>query len=203
MRAGRTKSFKPSSIIKEQLPLAGRITNVRYCSLCGATVSRRIPRGDNVMRHVCDECETVHYQNPKVVAGCIVTWQDRILLCKRAIEPRYGLWTIPAGFMELGETVQAAAARETMEEACAAVEIDHLFAVYNIPHVSQVYIIFQAHLEAPDFAPGAESLATELYLEDEIPWDELAFPVVRAALKRFYENRSETPHRPYVGDIIR
>ncbi len=182
--------------------MSSRPVRVKYCSLCGASVSSKVPEGDNVMRYVCDACDTVHYQNPKIVAGCIVTWQDRILLCRRAIEPRYGLWTIPAGFMELGETVNAAAARETMEEACAVVEIDELFALYNIPHVSQVYIIFKAHLNAPEYSPGEESLETELFSVDEIPWEELAFPVVSAALKRFVEIRDETPHRPFVGDII-
>ncbi len=183
--------------------MASNITNVKYCSLCGVTVSQRVPPGDTIIRHVCDECGTVHYQNPKIVAGCIVTWQDNILLCRRAIEPRYGLWTIPAGFMELGETTTAAAARETLEEACAAVEIDHLFAVYNIPHVSQVYIIFKAHLHTAVHAPGEESLETELFPVTEIPWQQLAFPVVHAALEQFTENQSGTPHQPFVCDIIR
>lgn len=176
---------------------------MRYCSICGATGSNRIPQGDTLPRFVCDVCDTVHYQNPKIVAGCIVHWQDKILLCKRAIEPRYGLWTIPAGFMELGETSNEAAARETLEEACAVAEIDNLFAVYNIPHVSQVYIIFLAHLNAPEYSPGEESLETELFSEDEIPWDELAFPVVRSALKRYIECQDLTNHQPYVDHIIR
>ncbi len=171
--------------------------------MCGASVSSRIPAGDTLPRFVCDECGMVHYHNPKVVAGCIVSWQDRILLCKRAIEPSYGLWTIPAGFMELGETTDGAAARETMEEACAVAEIDDLFAVYNIPHVSQVYVIFRAHLNAPEYSPGEESLETELFSKNEIPWDDLAFRVVRAALKRYVEYESVADHRPYVGDIIR
>jgi len=145
----------------------------------------------------------IHYQNPKVVAGCIATWQSKILLCRRAIEPRYGLWTIPAGFMELGETSNAAAARETLEEACAVVEIDNLFAVYNIPHVSQVYIIFTAHLNAPEFAPGIESLETELFAEDEIPWNAMAFQVVRAAVRRFFDTRNDAQQTPYVDHIIR
>ncbi len=176
---------------------------MNYCSLCGATVSKRIPDGDNLPRFVCDTCEAVHYQNPKIVTGCIIRWEDRILLCRRAIEPRYGLWTIPAGFMELGETTHLAAARETYEEAQAVVQIDGLFAVYNIPHVSQVYIIYRAHLEAPEFAPGEESLETELFLEQEIPWDELAFPVVRASLVRYFENLKVDDTTPYVDDIIR
>ncbi len=156
------------------------------------------------MRFVCDDCGTVHYQNPKIVAGCIVTWQEKVLLCRRAIEPRYGLWTIPAGFMELGETTTAAAVRETMEEACAVVEVDELFALYNIPHVSQVYVIFKADLKTPMHSPGAESLDTKLFSLEEIPWQKLAFPVIRVALERFIESRNDDiPHQPFVGDIIR
>ena len=176
---------------------------MNYCSFCGASVSRRVPEGDNLPRHVCDSCDTVHYQNPKIVTGCIIKWEDRILLCRRAIDPRYGLWTIPAGFMELGETTHYAAARETYEEAKAVVKIDELFAVYNIPHVSQVYMIYRAHLESPDYAPGEESLDVRLYSEDEIPWDELAFPVVRASLERYFESLRTSDNRPYVDDIIR
>ena len=183
--------------------MASRVIRMKYCSVCGAQVSRRIPDGDTLARYVCDACGEVHYQNPKIVAGCIVTWEDKILLCKRAIEPRYGLWTIPAGFMELGETTNEAAARETMEEACATAEIDNLFAVYNIPHVSQVYIIFKAHLNAPKFAAGEESLETQLFSVDEIPWDEMAFQVVRAALERFIETRNDALQPPYVDHIIR
>ena len=176
---------------------------MNYCSLCGSAVSRRIPDGDNLPRYVCDNCDTVHYQNPKIVTGCIIKYDEKILLCRRAIEPRYGLWTIPAGFMELGETTCNAAARETYEEATAVVQIDELFAVYNIPHVSQVYFIYRAHLESPDFAPGEESLETQLFSENEIPWDQLAFPVVRASLTRYFESLRTSDTRPYVDDIIR
>ena len=176
---------------------------MNYCSLCGSAVSRRIPDGDNLPRYVCDNCDTVHYQNPKIVTGCIIKYDEKILLCRRAIEPRYGLWTIPAGFMELGETTCNAAARETYEEAMAVVQIDELFAVYNIPHVSQVYFIYRAHLESPDFAPGEESLETQLFSENEIPWDQLAFPVVRASLTRYFESLRTSDTRPYVDDIIR
>ena len=176
---------------------------MNYCSLCGSAVSRRIPDGDNLPRYVCDDCDTVHYQNPKIVTGCIIRYDEKILLCRRAIEPRYGLWTIPAGFMELGETTYTAAARETYEEATAVVQIDELFAVYNIPHVSQVYFIYRAYLESPDFAPGEESLETQLFLENEIPWDQLAFPVVSASLTRYFESLRTGDTRPYVDDIIR
>ncbi len=176
---------------------------MKFCSSCGAKVISKIPDGDNLLRFVCESCDTVHYQNPKIVAGCIVDWESKILLCRRAINPRYGLWTIPAGFMELGETSNLAAQRETYEEARAIVEIDDLFAVYNIPHVSQVYIIFRARFEKLEYAPGPESLEAELFAEDEIPWEELAFPVVQASLTRYFESRKQTEHCPYIDHIIR
>lgn len=174
---------------------------MNYCSYCSASVSRQIPEGDNQFRYVCSECGLIHYQNPKVVAGCIVTWQDEVLLCRRAIDPRKGLWTIPAGFMELGETVDSAAVRETLEEAMADVKIDELFCIYSIPHVSQVYIIFRGHLEQRDFDAGAESLEVVLFSENDIPWRALAFRVVHMALERFFEARHEGDFRPYVGVI--
>lgn len=177
--------------------------HVKYCSLCGHSVEYKIPQGDNLPRYICPACDTVHYQNPKVVTGCIVSCEQKILLCRRAIEPRLGLWTIPAGFMELDETVQGAARRETAEEACADAVIDELFAVYNIPGVSQVYVIFRAHLDAPVFSPGDESLETELFSEQEIPWDQLAFKVVHVALEQYFTALQEGNMRPLVGDIIR
>jgi ADP-ribose pyrophosphatase YjhB (NUDIX family) len=176
---------------------------MNFCSYCGGHVSLKIPQGDNLQRFVCDDCESVHYQNPKIVAGCIVQWEEKILLCRRAIEPRMGLWTIPAGFMELGETINDAATRETLEEAQAVAQIDELFAIYNIPHVSQVYVIFRAHLETPDFSPGEESLEARLFAEDEIPWDELAFQVVRESLLQYFECRRVNDLRPFVDHIIR
>lgn len=143
----------------------------------------------------------IHYQNPKIVAGCIVEWQKKILLCKRAIDPRSGLWTIPAGFMENGETVNAAAARETWEEACARVDSVRLFAVYNIPRVNQVYIIFRGELTAPEFSAGAESLEVELFDESNVPWEKLAFPVVHKALIRYFEYQNADTDIPFIDDI--
>jgi len=175
---------------------------VKYCSQCGHEVELKTPRGDSLPRHVCTDCGMIHYLNPKIVTGCIVTSEQKILLCRRAISPRYGLWTIPAGFMELGETVQDAAARETWEEAYADAVIDELFGVYNIPRVSQVYVIFRAHLKTPEFSPGEESLETELFSEQDIPWDELAFKVVRVALEQYFTAVRESDMRPFVGDII-
>src|SRR6059036_2638097 len=133
---------------------------LNYCSKCGAKLALRVPPGDSLPRHVCDNCGTIHYRNPLVVVGTIPEWEDRILLCKRAIEPRYGLWTVPAGFMENGETTLQGAARETLEEANARVEVGPLYALYNIPHINQVYILFRARLLDLDFHPGAETLET-------------------------------------------
>ena len=135
---------------------------MNFCSHCGETVILKIPEDDNRQRYVCLSCEMIHYQNPKVVTGCLPVWEDKILLCKRAIEPRYGLWTLPAGFMELGETTVEAAARETMEEANARVNIQGLYVVINLPQVDQVFMMFRSQLLDLDFSPGVESLAVEL-----------------------------------------
>ncbi len=174
---------------------------MNFCSHCGKSVSLKIPEDDNRPRHVCDSCGNIHYQNPKIVAGCIPEWQGKILLCRRAIEPRYGLWTIPAGYMENGETLEQAACRETEEEACARVDLDGLYAVYNIPHVSQVYVIFRGQLADGAFAPGAESLETALFEENQIPWGEIAFPVVDRTLKRFFLDRPEQRFATFVDTV--
>jgi ADP-ribose pyrophosphatase YjhB (NUDIX family) len=174
-----------------------------YCSNCGTQLVERIPDGDDRMRYVCDACNMVHYQNPKIVAGCIPIQNDRLLLCKRAIEPRYGLWTLPAGFMENGESTEQAAARETLEEACATVDNLELYGVFSIPHISQVYMMFRANLAANDYKPGRESLDVRLFQEHEIPWDQLAFPVVRTTLEYYFMD-TRNKHVPvHVGDIIR
>jgi ADP-ribose pyrophosphatase YjhB (NUDIX family) len=174
---------------------------MKFCNQCGSTVDFLIPEGDNMPRHVCNQCGMIHYQNPKLVAGCIPEWQDRILLCRRAIEPRYGLWTIPAGFMENGETLEEAAIRETNEEACAEVELQGLYSVFSLPHVSQVYAIFRAHLVNGDFAPGSESLDTELFEQQDIPWGEIAFPVVVQTLERYFKDRVSGQYMPITGTI--
>jgi ADP-ribose pyrophosphatase YjhB (NUDIX family) len=162
---------------------------MNFCSNCGTRVSFRVPEGDNLPRHVCDACGSIFYQNPKMVVGCIPEWEDRILLCRRAIEPRYGLWTLPAGFMENGETIAQAAARETLEEACARVDIGALYTFINLPHINQVYIMFRARLADLDYAPGTESLEVKLFREEEIPWDDLAFATIRETLTRFFADR--------------
>ncbi|WMJ07269.1 NUDIX hydrolase [Nitrosomonas sp. sh817] len=164
---------------------------MKYCSNCSASVELTIPEGDSLPRYVCTACNTIHYQNPKIVVGCIPEWEDKVLICKRAIEPRRGWWTLPAGFMENNETLAQAAARETLEEANARVEIGNLFTVYSLPHISQVYFLFRARLLDLDFKPGIESLEVKLVSELEIPWDEMAFRVIHDPLKRYFEERRQ------------
>jgi len=175
--------------------------NMNFCNQCAHPVSIQIPDGDTKERHVCDGCGVIHYQNPKIVAGCIPEWEGQILLCRRGIEPRHGLWTIPAGFMENGETIEQAAARETLEEACADVEINGLYGVFNIPHVNQVYMIFRASLKERKFASGIESLETELFSENDIPWSEMAFPVVVQSLKRFFNDRVREEFPAFIDTV--
>src|SRR5262245_16315029 len=158
---------------------------MNFCSACGQPVAQKIPDGDHLPRHVCTSCGTIHYENPRIIAGCVIDVDGRILLCKRAIEPRLGYWTVPAGFMENGESVQAAAARESMEEALAHVKIGSLLAIVNVLRAHQVHIMFRARLQQPEFGVGPESLETQLYEESEIPWPEIAFLSVEFALRRY------------------
>jgi ADP-ribose pyrophosphatase YjhB (NUDIX family) len=176
--------------------------DVKYCCQCGARVALRIPPGDNLPRYVCDVCGSIHYQNPKIVAGCVAVWQERILLCRRAIEPRYGLWTLPAGFMENGETTHQAAARETLEEARAQVINLALYGLFNLPHINQVYIMFRGELSAPGVSAGPESLEAALFTEEELPWRALAFPVVRETLRLFCQDRRTDQYPVRMGDIL-
>ncbi|BAU47946.1 ADP-ribose pyrophosphatase [Sulfurifustis variabilis] len=176
---------------------------MKYCSLCGAPVEQRVPDGDNLPRHVCGQCGTIHYTNPKVVVGCIPRWEDRILLCRRAIEPRLGLWTLPAGFLENEETTIEGAMRETLEEASARVEVKDLYTLFNLPHVNQIYVMFLGDLLDLDYGPGPESLEVDLYREEEIPWDRIAFPVVEQTLRLFYEDRRRGSFGVHTGDIRR
>lgn len=162
---------------------------MNFCSHCGGTVGLRIPAGDSLPRHVCDTCGTVHYINPKLVVGAIAEWQDRILLCRRAIEPRMGFWTLPAGFMENGESTAEGAVRETLEEACARIAVGPLFTLINVPHISQVHLMYRASLLDLDFAAGEESLEVALFSEHEIPWDELAFRTISLTLRRYFDDR--------------
>ncbi|HRH74695.1 MAG TPA: NUDIX hydrolase [Zoogloea sp.] len=162
---------------------------MNYCSQCGAQVSLKIPAGDSLPRHVCDQCGTIHYQNPKVVVGALVQWEDSILMCRRAIEPRYGYWTLPAGFMENNETCGGAALRETFEEAGARIALGPMFSFVDLPHISQIHIIYRANLLDLDFKAGDESLEVALMAEEDIPWSEIAFRSIDYTLKCFFEDR--------------
>ncbi len=164
---------------------------ISYCTQCGHPVRQRIPDGDNLPRGVCDACGHIHYENPKLVLGCIAEWEGRILLCRRAIEPRAGLWTLPAGFMENAESTQAAAERETLEEATARVRTEQLFALVDVPHISQVHLFYRGRLVDGQHQPGEESLETALFLEAEIPWETLAFRSVRFCLERYLADRRQ------------
>ncbi len=176
---------------------------IKFCNSCGAKVTQRIPEGDSLERAVCDACNLVHYQNPKIVVGCLPTLGDKILICKRAIEPRYGLWTLPAGYMENDESASEGAAREAMEEANARVEIEDLYTVYSIPHISQVYMMFRARLVDANVSPGIESLEVKLVTEAEIPWDQLAFAMAKRTLEHFFEDRKRGTFVTRFGDIRR
>jgi len=165
---------------------------MKFCSECGSPdVAWRIPDGDTVPREVCGACGAIHYRNPKVVVGCLATWEDRVLLCRRAIEPRHGLWTLPAGFMENGETLAAGAARETIEEARARVDVGELYTVISLPQISQVYVMFRSRLLDLDFGPGPESLEVRLFHEDEIPWDRIAFRTIARTLRNYFLDRRD------------
>jgi len=163
---------------------------MKFCSHCGSNrLEWRIPDGDTLPRYVCASCGTIHYQNPKVVVGCLPEWQDQVLLCKRAIEPRYGLWTLPAGFLENGETVVAGAIRETLEEANARVEVGELYTMISLPQINQVYMMFRARLVDLRFGPGTESLEVALFDEADIPWEALAFRTITRTLRNFFLDR--------------
>lgn len=165
-------------------------TPIKHCKNCGGTVVYRLPDdGDTKSRAICTACHTVHYENPLMVVGTVPYWGDRVLLCKRNIEPRWGKWTLPAGFMELNETVAEGAARETVEEAGAEFDMEGFFSLVNVPRVGQVHLFYLAKLLSDQFDPGHETSETGLFTEDEIPWDELAFKTVAETLKRYFADR--------------
>ncbi|MFA7605763.1 MAG: NUDIX hydrolase [Rhodocyclaceae bacterium] len=174
---------------------------MNFCSQCGAGVVLRVPPGDSLPRHVCNACGTIHYLNPKLVVGAIAEWGDRVLLCRRAIEPRSGYWTLPAGFMENAETTAQAAARETLEEACARIEVGPMFTLINVPHISQVHIIYRARLLDLAFSPGEESLEVALFSEADIPWQDIAFRTISMSLRHFFEDRRRGQFGFHVRDL--
>lgn len=176
---------------------------LNYCNQCGSTVSHKTPQGDNLPRYICDDCGNIHYQNPRIIAGCIAEWENKILLCRRAIEPRHGLWTLPAGFMENQETTIEGACREAKEEANADVIDNQLFCMFSIPHISQVYMMYRGQLKNGKAHAGPESLEVELFTEQDIPWDELAFPVITETLKIYFSDKLSGNFQTHNGEIIR
>ncbi len=175
---------------------------MKYCSNCGQPVSLKVPQGDNRERFVCDHCAKIHYSNPRVIAGCLPVWEGRVLLCRRAIAPRAGFWTLPAGFLENGETIVTGAVRETLEEANARVANLDLYTVFSLPHISQIYLFYRAELSDAQFSPGFESLEVNLFEEHEVPWADLAFPVIRETLEHYFRDRMAGSYPVHTRDII-
>lgn len=165
---------------------------IKHCRECGTAVVYRIPDdGDTKPRAVCPACDTIHYENPLMVVGTVPCWGDKVLLCKRNIEPRFGLWTLPAGFMELYETTSEGAARETVEEAGAQFVMQDLFTLVNVARVGQVHLFYRAELTSDQFDPGVETIEARLFAENEIPWEELAFRTTHVTLEQFFADRSK------------
>jgi ADP-ribose pyrophosphatase YjhB (NUDIX family) len=176
---------------------------IKHCRECGTAVVYRVPDdGDTKERAICPACHTIHYQNPLNVVGTVPHWGDKVLLCKRNIEPRRGKWTLPAGFMELGETTAEGAARETDEEAGAQFELQGLFSLLNVTRVGQVHLFYRARLLSEHFVPGIETLEARLFAETEIPWDEIAFRTVKETLERYFADRRSGHYGLHVVDIV-
>jgi ADP-ribose pyrophosphatase YjhB (NUDIX family) len=175
--------------------------SIKHCRACGAATVYAVPADDNRERATCTACNTIHYENPLNVVGTVPVWGEQVLLCRRNIEPRYGLWTLPAGFMEHGETTEQGAARETDEEAGAHFEMEGLFSVLSVVRVGQVHLYFRARLLDTEFAPGPETIEARLFREDEIPWDELAFRTVRETLKFYFADRRRGRFEVHCSDI--
>jgi ADP-ribose pyrophosphatase YjhB (NUDIX family) len=174
---------------------------IRHCRACGTAVQYRVPADDNRERAVCPACATVHYENPLNVVGTVPVWDQQVLLCRRAIEPRYGLWTLPAGFLELGETTAEGALRETIEEAGARIELGALFSVLNVVRVGQVHLFYLATMTSAALDPGSETLEARLFREDEVPWDLIAFRTVRETLQFFFADRRRAHFGLHCADI--
>ncbi len=174
---------------------------MNFCSNCGHGLSSRVPEGDTRVRDCCDRCGAIHYQNPRMVVGTVPVWEDQILLCRRAIEPRRGYWTLPAGFLEMGETAPEGAERETTEEAGARITIGPLFTMLDVIHVGQVHIFYRAELLDTRFDPGVESIEVALFREADIPWSEIAFPTVSLTLEHFFADRAKASFGTHLGAI--
>ena len=176
--------------------------SIKHCKQCGTAVVYRLPDdGDTKERAVCTACNTIHYENPLNVVGTVPVWGDKVLLCKRNIEPRFGKWTLPAGFMELGETTAEGACRETDEEAGAQFELLDLFALLNVARVGQVHLFYRARLLTDQFRPGPETIEARLFSEEDIPWNEVAFRTVKETLERYFADRRTGQYRFHVVDI--
>ncbi len=176
---------------------------IKHCKNCGTAVVYRVPDdGDTKERAVCPNCITVHYENPLNVVGTVPYFGDKVLLCKRNIEPRFGKWTLPAGFMELGETLAQGAARETDEEAGAQFEMEGLFSILNVPRVGQVHMFYLARLTSDVFAPGFETIEARLFTEAEIPWEEISFRTVKETLQRYFADRHSGTLAVHTVDIL-
>jgi len=177
---------------------------MKYCSFCGDPVVIRIPAGDNRERHVCESCDTIHYHNPRIIVGCLPFYGDKVLLCKRAIEPRKDYWTLPAGFMENGETTERGAARESFEEALAETTTLDLYCLYSVPEINQVFFFYRSELKhGAAFGVGEESLEVQLFAEHEIPWDNIAFYTVYKTLKYYFEDRKSNQYPVRDEKIVR
>ncbi len=174
---------------------------MKFCSQCGEAVVFRIPEGDNRKRFLCESCGTIHYQNPRIITGCLAIWEDQVLLCQRSIQPRRGFWTLPAGFLENGETAKAGAERETWEEARARVANIELYTMFSLPHISQIYLFYRAQLIDGVFASGEETDAVRLFQEADVPWDALAFPVIRDTLQHYFRDHLDNQFNVHTGDI--
>jgi ADP-ribose pyrophosphatase YjhB (NUDIX family) len=174
---------------------------IKHCRACGTPVQYRVPVDDNRERAVCPACHEVHYQNPCNVVGTVPHWEDKVLLCRRNIEPQRGLWTLPAGFMELGETTAEGALRETIEEAGAAIEMLPLYAVLNVVRAGQVHLFYRAKLQHLRFDPGPETIEVQLFSEADLPWHELAFRTVRVTLEHYFADRRRGQFGMHHGDI--
>ena len=175
--------------------------SIKHCRACGSPVRYTVPADDNRERATCTVCGTIHYENPLNVVGTVPVWGEQVLLCRRNIEPRYGLWTLPAGFMELGETTAEGAVRETVEEAGARIELQELFTVLKVVRVGQVHLFYRARLQDPNFDPGPETIEARLFDEDEVPWDEIAFRTVKETLKRYFDDRRRGQFGVHCADI--
>jgi len=175
--------------------------SIKHCKACGGEAPYSIPPDDNRERAICKVCGTIHYENPINVVGTVPAWNDKVLLCRRNIEPRYGLWTLPAGFMELGETTAEGAVRETEEEAGARIDLQGLFTLLNVVRVGQVHLFYRATLRDTDFAPGPETIEARLFHEQEIPWEELAFRTVHETLQRYFEDFRRGRFELHCADI--